>query len=189
MKHQIPKPKPGDPNTIDLRGATPEQFAAAVGAALSMPLPKKGPPMTTPPIEPGHIAALSMAEAINEAYEAGRASVKPPPVSSPTTAARLYEIVKDVPREIWPVGLGYSPAAFTEPVWIGSSSHEESVNFERVDFCEAAFVGAMVKYQIGRGGPIPTKYETGYMYRDSDFIYRDFPTMIEALAAACKEAK
>jgi hypothetical protein len=99
------------------------------------------------------------------------------------TAKELYEIVKDVPREAWPEGIDYTLTCF------GSCWGVPGAGMTTSTLAEAAFVGAMVKYQIGRGGPIPTKYETGYMYRDSDFIYRDFPTMIEALAAACKEAK
>jgi hypothetical protein len=105
-------------------------------------------------------------------------------------AAELYEIVKDVPREAWP-DLKYQPAQSC-PVdeWrqLGTNWRQD------VDVAEAAFVGAMVAwlFKNKKRWPIPAAQFPvveicGRWSVDKD--PKPYPTLIAALAAACKEAR
>ena len=96
------------------------------------------------------------------------------------TAKELYEIVKDVPKDAWP------------KVWYDTHDERWQENWNSYlilsELAEAAFVGAMVRHQIDRGRHMPTKYEAVYsVYNGTTNLC--FDTLVEALAAACKDAK
>jgi hypothetical protein len=107
-------------------------------------------------------------------------------------AAELYEIVKDVPREV-KTNLYYDPL---DRCWreIGG---DQIVN---TALAEAAFVGSMVLYLIGKGYHVhgwdsnsDTSTATLVLY-DREFSvstdkYRGMGTIVALLAAACKEAR
>jgi hypothetical protein len=100
------------------------------------------------------------------------------------TAKELYEIVKDVDPAIWP-DITYHDY---EELWSTHHciAHRGPVE---VDLAEAAFVGAMVAWRIERGtGTDPHPFKSGNEY----IVWNDrechvAPTLIEALAAACKQ--
>lgn len=97
------------------------------------------------------------------AYMTGKhARCRQPPVRSqaPTTAAELYEIVKDVPREAWPAHLSYVP----EKWWMygGPPSGE----YVAPSLAADAFIGSIAAYLVAR----------------SD----DRLQIVQILAAACK---
>ena len=102
------------------------------------------------------------------------------------TAAELYEVVKDVPREAWP-----------ELTWDGvewsNSRRDEDISAR---IAEHAFVGSMTAWLAAK-----QKYPTHAIYKDNalfedhamvsvnnrQIAYRQ-PSLVAALAAACKEA-
>ena len=98
-------------------------------------------------------------------------------------ASELYEIVKDVDRAAWPEKIRHTANLF-------AYMHEGGDKFMPTSLMEAAFVGSMVLYLIGKG------YHDFHWTSDSDegtvkltLYYPQFTgkTEIEALAAACKE--
>lgn len=107
------------------------------------------------------------------------------------TAARLYEIVKDVPKDAWP------------KVWYDEYDrlwHEHWNDCTILpDLAKAAFVGAMVAWLIKEGSPSSfTLLDMGDFQRVHEYhdgtgyeIMNNYdkPTLIEALAAACKATK
>jgi hypothetical protein len=99
------------------------------------------------------------------------------------TAARLYEIVRDVPKDAWP------------KVWYDTHDrlwHEHWNDYTILpELAEAAFVGAMVRHQIDLGNIVWQRESDGVFcvgpWNSGEQV--EAPTLIEALAAACTEAK
>lgn len=100
------------------------------------------------------------------------------------TAAELYEVVKDVPREAWP-----------ELTWDGvewsNSRRDEDVSAR---IAEHAFIGSMTAWLAGGmwiNHRTHTDGEMIYKVKASDggrSVYGDHRNLVAALAAACKEA-
>jgi hypothetical protein len=118
------------------------------------------------------------------------------------TAAELYEIVKDVPRDSWPKTNGVTYRYRLEEdgphdvewwFWGGTEEDPSGHVEARMVLLEAAFVGSMVAWLLNEElCPVLDKTKDGYMVkcismkRIEDPIY-EAPTLIQALAAACKE--
>lgn len=101
------------------------------------------------------------------------------------TAAELYSVVKDVPREAWP-----EHVTFADGLWFVTDDP-----MGRMSICNAhaelLFVGSMTKW-LGDRGPLVSR-RRGYpetwkvqMCINDDVSEFEATTLIEALAAACK---
>jgi hypothetical protein len=100
------------------------------------------------------------------------------------TAAELFEVVKDVPREAWP-----------ELTWDGvewsNSRRDEDISAR---IAEHAFIGSMTAWLAGRGFfPTCNVWDDGKDPRASVLINNrqmshGGTSLVAALAAACKEA-
>ena len=102
------------------------------------------------------------------------------------TAAELFEVVKDVPREAW-----------GELDWYcGEFVRKHTYDVVESDVAEHAFIGSMTAWLAAK-----QKYPTHAIYKDNalfedhamvsvnnrQIAYRQ-PSLVAALAAACKEA-
>ena len=108
-------------------------------------------------------------------------------------ASELYEIVKDVDRAAWPEKIRHTANLF-------AYMHEGGDKFMPTSLMEAAFVGSMVAWLIGKGYHVhgwdsnsDTSTATLVLY-DREFSvstdkYRGMGTIVALLAAACKEAR
>jgi hypothetical protein len=98
------------------------------------------------------------------------------------TAAELYEIVKGVDRAAWPDQAWFDP---------DNASWANRKGFVTDGFAEAAFVGSMVMHKIKTEGRCTFgTNDAGYFYVVTDLrTVAGFPTLIEALAAVCKDSK
>ena len=97
------------------------------------------------------------------------------------TAAELFDVVKDVPREAWP-----------ELEWTSASWRDSSRWRMRPEVAEAAFIGSMTAWRIAdaknHGGDVYIEQDKhGFRVQVNDIEYRA-SSLVAALAAACKEA-
>lgn len=105
------------------------------------------------------------------------------------TAADLFEIVKDVPRQAWPEG-AYFGLAFGKPDFV--AWEDGAKPSDRV--AELAFIGSMTAWLAGGlwiNRRMHTDGEMIYKVKASDggcSVYGEHRTLVAALAAACKEA-
>jgi hypothetical protein len=125
------------------------------------------------------------------------------------TAQELYEIVKDVDRAAWPKTNGVTyhyrleedgPHDVEWWFWGGTEEDPSGHVEARMVLLEAAFVGSMVAWLIGKGYHVhgwdsnsDTSTATLVLY-DREFSvstdkYRGMGTIVALLAAACKEAR
>ena len=108
------------------------------------------------------------------------------------TANELYEIVKDVPREAWPVNLWYFPAITCgdKAVMNADGAWRERPNGQFVSdaTAESAFVGSMTAWLVKTG--TVTSEDLGH-YRQVGLgwngVEYEGDSLVAALAAACKE--
>ena len=101
------------------------------------------------------------------------------------TAAELYEIVKDVPKEAWPVNFNYA-RHHRDLAW-GHTGYIATLEPEQA---ELIFVGSMTHHLIGEGFH-DFEWDTGdEVVLPSLTLYDHGPFFgsrpVEALAAACK---
>lgn len=99
------------------------------------------------------------------------------------TAAELYEVVKDVPREAWPKLLE----------WDGQCFEDKSVGcFPSDAIIEAAFIGSMTAWLMNRNVfASKSQFDESYWTINMNNVSRrsgNYRTLVAALAAACKEA-
>lgn len=118
-------------------------------------------------------------------------------------AKSLYDIVKDVDREAWPRGPSAPPNKYAETWWDGKCfNYGDSYSVEELSapIAELLFVGSMVKWLAEECGPstfTPVKHDDGnysiHEYHDGTGYeiskHHSGPTLVEALAAACKAVK
>lgn len=109
------------------------------------------------------------------------------------TAHELYEIVKDVPREAWPEYLSWHPC-----ITGGYFKADCDETGSMLDtHAKLAFIGSMMKWLLDRDAVIQRLVDGRHGIRipvwkagrDSELIGANWhlsPTLIEALAAACK---
>lgn len=110
-----------------------------------------------------------------------------PPNLTPTA---LHEIVRDVPREAWPQRLSWHQ--------MGRWTNGDSEWWISTDHLAHAFNGSMAAWLVEKESPASvTLLDTGdcvrvHIYHDGTGYElvknHDAPTLLEALAAACKEA-
>lgn len=97
------------------------------------------------------------------------------------TAAELYEIVKDVPREAWPKDLGWHG--------LGRWTNGDSEWYITEAHAELAFIGSMTAWLAERLDVVETvrRFDSSFMVRTSRTTTVQ-TSLVAALAAACKEA-
>jgi hypothetical protein len=113
-------------------------------------------------------------------------------------ASELYEIVKDVPEAAWPNtnGITYhyrltedGPRDVEWWFWGGTEEDPTGHVEARMKLVEAAFVGSMVAHRLKN----PSSSADIVHWSDGGYsvlgVTEKFPTLIAALAAACKEAR
>jgi len=91
------------------------------------------------------------------------------------TASALFEIVKDVPREAWPNEVHCNRQEWGQSVHISVAAH--------------AFNGAMAARVLGKGGVISPCSDIPHAAVSIGQFVWTAPTLLEALAAACREGK
>lgn len=110
-------------------------------------------------------------------------------------AADLYAIVKDVPREAWPECVtGFIRGLYVEVRANPDDGRPHAVNAQLfADDAVPLFIGSMTAWLVDRDywvGKIQDKdlqHEPYVAHTDTGDIYQGFmPTILEALAAACK---
>jgi hypothetical protein len=104
-------------------------------------------------------------------------------------ASELYEIMKDVPREAWPRGVGYSHALLSF-----EHAQEKTHTVFDDDHAEAMFVGSMTAWLLSLHelDLRPEANEGRVEYLSVKFGYDDWvggTSIVEALAKVCKEVK
>ena len=105
------------------------------------------------------------------------------------TAAELFEVVKDVPREAWPTMAVFvaNMWAFETKAWpTGTKSH-----FMPTEVAEHAFIGSMTAWLVTKGSsPSISMRGDGENRRFITIGYKRPGAMsiVAAIAAACKEA-
>ena len=100
------------------------------------------------------------------------------------TAAELFEVVKDVPREAWPKDLGWHG--------LGRWTNGDSEWYMTEAHAELAFIGSMTAWLLDRGVFASKRFNENAFWtidtNDTSKRSGNFGTLVAALAAACKEA-
>jgi len=118
------------------------------------------------------------------------------------TASELYKIVRDVPREAWPRGVGYSHALMSF-----EHAQERTHTVFDDEHAEAMFVGSMTAWLVrqewrglGRGHLLIDELDDGDVAIDMQYVELDGTTetyricdmhassLVAALSAACIKA-
>jgi len=98
------------------------------------------------------------------------------------TAAELFEVVKDVPREAWP------DIDWTNVRWVDGDTESHVT----ATVAEHAFIGSMTAWLLDRGILVGKRFKENAFWtvdtNDSNKRLGNFGTLVAALAAACKEA-
>jgi hypothetical protein len=102
-------------------------------------------------------------------------------------ASELYEIVKDVPREAWPANL--HPPTWDKELFTWKHPSLPSVVQAGVplDIVLPAFVGSMVTWLIPMGNVVYERDGVFMCWNVKTEARAEAPTLIAALAAACKD--
>lgn len=105
------------------------------------------------------------------------------------TAAELFEVVKDVPREAWPTMVVFVAnmwAFETKAYPTGTKSH-----FIPTEVAELAFIGSMTAWLMVVCNRVETQVTPWGSVECTTFgeeSRKEAPSLVAALAAACKEA-
>ena len=109
------------------------------------------------------------------------------------TAAELYEIVKDVPREAWPEQFDWYEETGESPYRCFTVNGEE-YNYKN-NLLELAFIGSMTAWLCGRNIEIKRQSHENSQLRYTvtacngwEDVVSVHVELVAALAAACKEA-
>lgn len=105
------------------------------------------------------------------------------------TAAELYEVVKDVPREAWPNGVHYDWNVHGPK----RAKHWHDGDMRMSDTtAELAFIGSMTAWLMNRNVfASKSQFDESYWTIDMNNVSKrsgNYRTLVAALAAACKEA-
>lgn len=94
------------------------------------------------------------------------------------TAASLYEIVRDVPRDAWPESLWWHQ--------MGRWTNEDSEWWIADDLAALAFIGSMTAWLLSEFDDIEIQTTSVGVEVTNETGHYEAPTLIEAMSAACK---